>query len=117
MSNLLSVRDLRVGFGKGAAESPVVKGVSFALKAGETLAIVGESGSGKSVTALSINRLVDFGGGRLVGGQILGLLDLAEEIVDGKVGFARAGGFVGHEEQSFTPARSPFSCIAILDPA
>ncbi|WEJ59306.1 ABC transporter ATP-binding protein [Devosia sp. FJ2-5-3] len=70
MSNLLSVRDLRVGFGKGAAESPVVKGVSFALKAGETLAIVGESGSGKSVTALSINRLVDFGGGRIVGGQI-----------------------------------------------
>ena len=36
----------------------------------KTLAIVGESGSGKSVTALSINRLVDFGGGRITNGSI-----------------------------------------------
>src|SRR6185312_15053547 len=36
----------------------------------ETLAIVGESGSGKSVTALSVNRLVDFGGGRILGGAM-----------------------------------------------
>src|SRR5690606_2804215 len=36
-----------------------------------TLAIVGESGSGKSVTALSVNRLVDFGGGRITGGSIV----------------------------------------------
>ncbi len=63
---LLSVRDLQVGF--GATE--VVHGVSFDLAAGETLAVVGESGSGKSVTALSINRLVDFGGGRVTGGRI-----------------------------------------------
>ncbi|HVW93240.1 MAG TPA: ABC transporter ATP-binding protein, partial [Devosia sp.] len=66
MSALLSVRDLHVGFGA----NEVVHGVSFELDAGETLAIVGESGSGKSVTALSINRLIDFGGGRITGGQI-----------------------------------------------
>ncbi len=70
MSPLLSVRNLSVGFGRDPAANEVVKGVSFDLAAGETLAIVGESGSGKSVTALSINRLVDFGGGRITGGSI-----------------------------------------------
>jgi peptide/nickel transport system ATP-binding protein/glutathione transport system ATP-binding protein len=67
---LLSVRDLRVGFGRDPKANEVVKGVSFELDAGRTLAIVGESGSGKSVTALSINRLVDFGGGRITHGSI-----------------------------------------------
>jgi peptide/nickel transport system ATP-binding protein len=70
MSRLLSVRDLRVGFGSDPKAGEVVRGVGFELAAGETLAIVGESGSGKSVTALSINRLVDFGGGRITGGAI-----------------------------------------------
>ncbi len=69
--SLLSVRDLRVGFGRDPRANEVVKGVSFTLDAGRTLAIVGESGSGKSVTALSINRLVDFGGGRITGGSIV----------------------------------------------
>jgi peptide/nickel transport system ATP-binding protein len=67
---LLSVTDLRVGFGRNPRANEVVRGVSFDLADGETLAIVGESGSGKSVTALSINRLVDFGGGRITGGSI-----------------------------------------------
>ena len=70
MTPLLSVSDLRVGFGRDPRANEVVKGVSFDLMAGQTLAIVGESGSGKSVTALSINRLVDFGGGRITGGSI-----------------------------------------------
>ena len=68
---LLSVRDLHVGFGRDPNANEVVKGVSFTLDAGKTLAIVGESGSGKSVTALSVNRLVDFGGGRITGGSIV----------------------------------------------
>ncbi|ODT50553.1 ABC transporter ATP-binding protein [Devosia sp. 63-57] len=71
MSTLLSVRDLRVGFGRDPRANEVVRGVSFDLDRGQTLAIVGESGSGKSVTALSINRLVDFGGGTVTGGSIL----------------------------------------------
>ncbi|MDP1730582.1 MAG: ABC transporter ATP-binding protein [Devosia sp.] len=70
MNPLLSVSGLRVGFGRNPEANEVVRGVSFDLAAGETLAIVGESGSGKSVTALSINRLVDFGGGRILGGSI-----------------------------------------------
>ncbi len=71
MTPLLSVQDLRVGFGRDPQANEVVRGVSFDLAPGQTLAIVGESGSGKSVTALSINRLVDFGGGRITGGAIL----------------------------------------------
>ena len=70
MTPLLSVKDLRVGFGRDPKANEVVHGVSFEISAGETLAIVGESGSGKSVTALSVNRLVDFGGGRVTAGSI-----------------------------------------------
>lgn len=70
MTSLLSVRDLHVGFGRDPSAGEVVRGVSFDLAPGQTLGIVGESGSGKSVTALSVNRLVDFGGGRITGGTI-----------------------------------------------
>ena len=68
---LLSVRDLVVGFGHGPDTEPVVRDVAFDLHSGETLAIVGESGSGKTVTALSVNRLIDHAGGRIRSGQML----------------------------------------------
>jgi peptide/nickel transport system ATP-binding protein/glutathione transport system ATP-binding protein len=70
MIPLLSVSGLRVGFGRDPRANEVVHGISFDLADGETLAIVGESGSGKSVTALSINRLIDFSGGRITGGSM-----------------------------------------------
>jgi glutathione transport system ATP-binding protein len=47
-----------------------VRNVSLSLHRGETLAVVGESGSGKSVTALSVMRLVEHGGGRISAGSI-----------------------------------------------
>ncbi|RCK32272.1 microcin ABC transporter ATP-binding protein [Thalassospira profundimaris] len=53
---LLDVSNLSVNFGNVHA----VKGVSFSMARGETMALVGESGSGKSVTALSILQLLPY---------------------------------------------------------
>jgi peptide/nickel transport system ATP-binding protein len=59
MSNLISVRDLRVSFRLGKTKVvEAVKGVSFDVPENSTVALVGESGSGKSVSAMSIVRLL-----------------------------------------------------------
>ena len=56
---LLAVRDLRVDFTVHRSVVRAVRGVSFTLARGETLAVLGESGSGKSVTAQAVMGLLD----------------------------------------------------------
>ncbi|WP_285564425.1 ABC transporter ATP-binding protein [Streptomyces sp. RTGN2] len=67
---LLQVRDLGVEFtAPDGSALRAVRGVSFTLNRGETLAVVGESGSGKSTTALALNRMLP-GTGRITTGTV-----------------------------------------------
>ena len=60
MSALLEIKNLAITFGQGDGAVDAVKGVSFTINKGETVALVGESGSGKSVSALSILKLLPY---------------------------------------------------------
>ncbi|SEQ08663.1 ABC transporter ATP-binding protein [Piscibacillus halophilus] len=71
MNKILEVNDLHVSFSTYGGEVKAVRGVSFDLYQGETLAIVGESGCGKSVTANSIIQLIPKPAGKISNGQIL----------------------------------------------
>ena len=68
---LISIKDLRVTFTQGDATVEAVKGISFDITNGKTLAIVGESGSGKSVSALSILKLLPYPKASHPSGEIL----------------------------------------------
>ena len=57
-SPVLSVEGLTVSVDTEAGPRPLVEGISFALRRGETLAIAGESGSGKSITSLAVMGLL-----------------------------------------------------------
>lgn len=58
MKKVLEVKDLKVTFKTYAGNVQSVRGVTFDLYEGETLAVVGESGCGKTVTAKSLMRLI-----------------------------------------------------------
>ena len=69
MSHLLEVENLRVSFHTYAGEVKAVRGMTFHVDKGETLAMVGESGCGKSVTAKALMRLFDRTAGEILPGS------------------------------------------------
>jgi oligopeptide transport system ATP-binding protein len=87
VDSILEVKDLRISFSTHAGEVEAVRGVTFDLRNGETLAIVGESGSGKSVTAKSLMRLLPEANTRIKGGEAIfegqDLLKLSEKRMQG----------------------------------
>ncbi len=87
---LLTIEGLRVSFGREAREVKAVRGISFDIMKGETVALVGESGSGKSVTALSVLQLLPYpqawhptGSIRFEGAELIGAGDEALREVRG----------------------------------
>lgn len=78
---LLEVDDLHTHFSTLDGPARAVNGVSYVVRAGQTLGVVGESGCGKSVTAMSIMRLLPTPPARLYGAvrlQGIDLLSLSE---------------------------------------
>ena len=69
--HVLSVSNLNVSFRQQQQVTQAVRGLSFSLARGETLAIVGESGSGKSVSALALMRLLDAQSSEIKSGPLL----------------------------------------------
>ena len=75
MPDVLTLESLSVGFRNGAHVVPVLKGVSFSIPQGKTVALVGESGSGKST----------------IGTAIMGLLPPAKTVQSGRIVYRDPG--------------------------
>jgi oligopeptide transport system ATP-binding protein len=70
MAKLLDVKNLKTQFFTQDGIVHAVNGISYAVEAGETVAIVGESGSGKSVGVMSLIRLIPQPPGKIVDGEV-----------------------------------------------
>ena len=83
---LLEVSDLQVEFTTYGGIVHAVRGASFYVEKGETLAIVGESGCGKSVAVQSLLGLIPMPPGRITNGSATfdGHDMLASRFIDGK---------------------------------
>jgi oligopeptide/dipeptide ABC transporter ATP-binding protein len=83
---ILDVADLHVEFDTYGGIVKAVRGASFSVKPGKTLAIVGESGCGKSVSVQSIMGLIPMPPGRIVRGTALldGIDIIQRKVVNGR---------------------------------
>lgn len=97
--SVLSVENLSVSFRSGEGEVKAVRGVSFWLKKGETLALVGESGCGKSATAKAL----------------LGVLPPNAKIVDGSI-FYGGRDATNYSEREFCALRGNVVSMVFQDP-
>ena len=118
MVDVLSVRDLRVGFGIHGAVVNAVDGVSFDIRQGSTVALVGESGSGKSTVAQAIMGILPKVG-RIQEGEILyrdpakpgSVVDIAALDRDGREMRAIRGGHISIIFQEPMTSLSPVHTI------
>jgi peptide/nickel transport system ATP-binding protein len=92
---VLDVRNLRVEF--PGVKQPVVDGVSFTLRRGQTLGIVGESGSGKSITSLAV----------------MGLLPNPGKVTQGEVWFQGGNSEFGADNKSELAQSSPIDLLTL----
>ena len=67
----LLVKNLKVSFTTPEKELVAVRGISYQINQGETLALVGESGCGKTVSALCILKLLQEPPGKILSGEII----------------------------------------------
>ncbi|MBF4621347.1 ABC transporter ATP-binding protein [Clavibacter sp. VKM Ac-2542] len=69
LGTVVRVADLAISYAAGRTDVPVVRGVSFEIRAGRALGLVGESGSGKSTVARTLLAHLRRGS-RIVGGSV-----------------------------------------------
>ncbi|MCH6587240.1 MAG: ABC transporter ATP-binding protein [Proteobacteria bacterium] len=118
IADVLTVRDLHVGFHIHGATVMAVDGVSFSVRESSTVALVGESGSGKSTVAQSIMGILPKVG-RIERGEILyrdpkganGVVDIAKLDRDGRQMRAIRGGQISIIFQEPMTSLSPVHTI------
>jgi peptide/nickel transport system ATP-binding protein len=115
--DLLTVRDLRVCFDLAEGRIEAVRGVSFSVRPGSTVALVGESGSGKTVVSQAIMGILPKAA-RLTSGSIMlrdptrpGPIDIAKLDPDGREMRSIRGGRISIIFQEPMTSLSPLHTI------